>query len=423
VKNNHKYDWVIVGGGASGIAVAEILCREGKSVLLIEKNSQIASETTKVFHEWFHSGSLYSLVPDNLLTLRYLLGATDDLLEYYSGFSKMNLSPTESGISVTGSNGWFNEDRIEYKYKIRKLNPIWMSLVSRSINIINMINNHDWLRRRAGSEYDRSKLMFKHAFNFIPKQIFSSKGFYSALSPDLTINSRLLISDLISVAISKGLEVVSSESVTNIEETKDIVSIKTLTGSYEADNVVICSPDVMSEIFNIPIKTGFAPIAVVENITDDDNSFVELDYYPKKCINLLKKKDGIGQAGGITINNKKDIKPYLDYIISEHKKRNPRINVVDSYIGLKKELVQKGENRNYLYHINKHSPKIWSIVLGKFTLAFSMAPEFYRRVYHKNPTKHVNKNIALVDNNLISKTSWQEIINNKRAKSGNDQTT
>ena len=117
MKNNHKYDWVIVGGGASGIAVAEILCREGKSVLLIEKNRQIASETTKVFHEWFHSGSLYSLVPDNLLTLRYLLGATDDLLEYYSGFSKMNLSPTESGISVTGSNGWFNEDRIEYKYK------------------------------------------------------------------------------------------------------------------------------------------------------------------------------------------------------------------------------------------------------------------------------------------------------------------
>lgn len=68
-----KYDWVIAGGGISGIAIAELLCRDGMSVLLLEKNRQLVSETSKVFHEWMHSGALYSLVPDNLLTLRYLL--------------------------------------------------------------------------------------------------------------------------------------------------------------------------------------------------------------------------------------------------------------------------------------------------------------------------------------------------------------
>ena len=76
-----KYNWIVVGGGISGISVAEILCRGGESVLLIEKNEQLSSETSKVFHEWLHSGSLYSLAPDRLLTLRYLLGATDDLFE------------------------------------------------------------------------------------------------------------------------------------------------------------------------------------------------------------------------------------------------------------------------------------------------------------------------------------------------------
>ena len=93
-----KYDWIVVGGGISGIAISEILCRADKSVLLIEKNEQLSSETSKVFHEWFHSGSLYSLAPDKLLTLRYLLGATDDLFEYYDGFSRMNLKPTESAL-------------------------------------------------------------------------------------------------------------------------------------------------------------------------------------------------------------------------------------------------------------------------------------------------------------------------------------
>ena len=91
--DSNKYDWIVVGGGISGITIAEILCRDGKSVLLLEKNKQLSSETSKVFHEWMHSGSLYSLALDKLLTLRYLLGATDDLFEYYNSFSGMNLCP------------------------------------------------------------------------------------------------------------------------------------------------------------------------------------------------------------------------------------------------------------------------------------------------------------------------------------------
>ena len=51
------YDWIVIGGGISGISIAEILVREGKSVLLLEKNDKLASETSKVFHEWMHSGA------------------------------------------------------------------------------------------------------------------------------------------------------------------------------------------------------------------------------------------------------------------------------------------------------------------------------------------------------------------------------
>ena len=410
---NQKYDWIVVGGGMAGISIAEILCREGKSVLLIEKNSVIASETSKVFHEWMHSGALYSLVPDNLLTLRYLLGATDDLLEYYKGFSRMNLSPTTSGISVLGNDGWFNQGHIEYRYKIRKLNPFWMSLVSRSINIMGMIKQHDWLRRRAGSEYSGSKVNVRHTFNFIHKQLLSKNDFYHVISPDLTMNSRNLISDLISYAIYNGLDIITSEGVKNIIEIDDIVHVDTEGGQYQTDNVVICSPDVTSKMFDIAIKTGFAPIAVVENVPEREKSFVELDYNIKKCINLLKKGDGIGQAGGITVKKEQEINPYLDYVLKEHKKRNPEIKVIDHYVGLKKELVQKGENRNYLYHINQHNTKIWSVVLGKFSLAFSVAPEFFRRIYHKNPSKVVDEHISSFKTNVISKTAWQEIVDNK----------
>ena len=140
-----------------------------------------------------------------------------------------------------------------------------------------------------------------------------------------------------------------------------------------------------------------------------------MDYNSKKCINLLKKGEGIGQAGGISLDREKDIDSYLSYIISEHKKRNPGIKVVDTYVGLKKEIVPKGEDRNYLYHINQIDNHIWSVVLGKFSLAFSMAPEFYRRFYHDNPPKMIDiSSINNVKKGLISESSWKEIIINSR---------
>ena len=151
-------------------------------VLLLEKNEQLVSETSKVFHEWMHSGALYTLVPDNLLTLRYLLGATDDLLEYYASFEKMNCIPTEKGILLQ-SDGWFNNDFIEYRYRIRKTNPIWMSLVSRSVNIIDLIAEHDWLRKRAGSEYGESRIKTRYSFDKIRLTSETTSRIFVTLSP------------------------------------------------------------------------------------------------------------------------------------------------------------------------------------------------------------------------------------------------
>ena len=82
-----KYNWIVVGGGISGIAVAEILCRGGESVLLIEKNL------------------------------------------------------TEPGASVSGS-GWFNNEHMEYRYKKHSYNSVWSSLVSRSKICWEIINDY-----------------------------------------------------------------------------------------------------------------------------------------------------------------------------------------------------------------------------------------------------------------------------------------
>ena len=407
------YDWIVIGGGVSGIAISEILSREGKTVLLLEKNSKLASETSKDFHEWVHSGALYTLAPDNLLTLRYLLGATDDIIEFYSNFPDMNIIPTESGLTLL-DNGWFNDDRIEFRYKSHRLNPVWLSMVSRSIALIDLITKHDWLRRRAGSEYGKSKVKLSYNFSNILKQLSNKKDFFSVQSPDFTMNSRNLLSDILSLAVKNGAEYFTNAKVDSVVELDSYVEVGVGGQTYKSNNIVITSPDAISEFVNIPITESYSPMAIVEGVPEEESSFVELDYYINRCINLLKKKEGIGQAGGISLNNEDKIKDYLKYVIAEHKKRNPSIKVLDTYVGIKKELPKKGQERNYLYHINQNSPKVWSVVLGKFTLAFSMAPEFYRRMYHENPTKVFSMPDTKKSHVDLSKTTWQEIVDTKR---------
>ena len=408
-----SYDWIVIGGGISGIAISEILTRENKSVLLLEKNSELASETSKDFHEWVHSGALYTLVPDNLLTLRYLLGATDDLIEYYSSFPKMNLLAGESGINIK-KRGWFNNDRIEFRYKAHKLNPVWLSMVSRSISIIELLKKHDWLRRRAGSEYGSSKVKTSYRFSKIVELLNNKENFYSIESPDFTMNSRELLKDILLNATNNGLEYFLNTEVKSVKEHENGVQVTGNGNKYLSKNVVITSPDAISKFYKIPIKESYAPMSIVEGVSDNEGSFVELDYYVKKCINLLKKDNGIGQIGGITLQKMSQVESYHKYLISEHQKRNPNLKVLDSYVGIKKELVSNSQDRNYLYHINQNSSNVYSVILGKFTLAFSMAPEFYRRIYKKNPKKYFEFKNDIEYQSVVSNSAWQEIAYRER---------
>lgn len=416
----NKYDWIIVGGGISGITTAEILTREGLSVLLLEKNNTLASETSKVFHEWLHTGALYTLAPDNLNTTRYLLGAIDDLLEFYQSYPGMNLIPSSAGLKLN-KKGWFNNKSIEMHYRNRRLNPVWMSLVSRSINVVEKINSHDWLRRRAGSIYGETRLSWNNWISKVPDMVRENKKFIEIETSDITINSRELISDIFNNAINNGLDVTTGVEVKSIKKIGTEVNILSKNELYTCENVLICAPDLIEKLFDKKIKVSHAPIGVFENVPEEAKNFVELDYYKKNCINLICKGNGIALAGGISVKEA-EIKSYTDFIFKQHKKKFPAIELIDSYVGLKKEIVSSGQDRNYLYHIEKEQENVWSLVLGKFTLAFSSAPELIRRVYGRNPKKIMDIKKTDQINSSISKTSWQEILelNKKRSKNGDD---
>ena len=88
-----------------------------------------------------------------MITLRFILGAIDDLIEFYSSYERMNIIPTKSGLKINNDQqGWFNNHYIHFKYRIknRKITIPWLYGIARSIYLIERIHEHDWLRRRAG---------------------------------------------------------------------------------------------------------------------------------------------------------------------------------------------------------------------------------------------------------------------------------
>ncbi|MDB2398533.1 FAD-dependent oxidoreductase [Planktomarina sp.] len=409
---NPKYEWIVVGGGINGIAIAEILCRNGHKVLLLEKNSKLASETTKEFHEWFHTGALYSLVPDKFATARYLLGAIDDLLRYYSGFVRMNLRVAANGLSIYG-NGWFNDEYILYKYKNRKLNSAWMYSIAKSVCFIETLGSHDWLRRNAGGDELIGRIKMQSILQKMLSVYKENTEYFEVDSPDFTINSRKLLSDLLNMASIQGLEVQCNNKVEKVIELDQKVKVQTQNGEFEGENIVFCSPDLISYLFGENIKHGYAPMGIYEGVSDSQSSFVNLDFNTRNCINLLRKENGYGLAGGITLNDRKDVKDYFNFVHTEHLKLNPQMKLIETYIGIKKEIKNDRFSRNYLYHINRKSKRQWTALLGKFTLFSSLAPEFYRRVYLKNSKRAEELKKQTDMKKLVAPTNWAEITHSE----------
>jgi len=409
------FDWIIVGGGIAGISLSEILTREGHSVALIEKKNKLASATTREFHEWFHTGSLYTLLKDDMKTLKYILGSLDDLLEFYSSFPKMNLQPTDSGLKITDDNkGWFSPNYINFKYRLknRKLILPWLYAIARSIALIDGIRKHDWLRRRAGIlESVTTEYYFPILKNLL-KIVASSNKFYKIETTDFTTNSRDLLKDMIATAEKNGLEIFTKNELLEIKNSNNNIIANCSNNNFHAKNMVVCLGGEIEKFSDLKINKSYAPIAVVKNIKADTKSFVELDCFKKNCINIVTKGKSFGLIGGISLSKKDEVQKYFDFMINEHKKLNPGIEILEKYIGVKNEIFQKKENRNYLFHINpsRKYKNVWSVIPGKFTLVFSMAPEFYRIVYKKNPRKFFNTSSDTGNfSHLIEETVWGEI--------------
>ncbi len=421
--DSKKIEWVVVGAGIAGITAAEILTRNGHQVLLLEKEEELASDTSALFHEWMHFGSLYTFFPGLNRTLRYVLGGLDDLLEYYSDFENMNLSKSDNGILIK-KKGWFSDEKIFFRFKLknRRLVIPWILGIARSVFLIHSIKSHDWLRRKIGETQVKYPDYLYKIPNYIKKIIFHKNDFFEVETADHLMNSRIIIKDLLDTAVSNGLVIKNKTELKSVKKINNSYNLTVYENGQKKEiscfNLALANSKGIAQFIKANTDDTYAPIVVAKNVNNEKRSFVNLDYFPSTCINSIYKGNGIAMLGGISFKNKADCEPYIEYIINENKKINPNLEPLESYIGVKTEVLFKDEDRNYIYSVVQHEiSNIWTLVPGKFSLAFSMAVEFYRKASNQNSqisSKVISKNFKAERQHIkISPHKYHQISSNK----------
>lgn len=460
-----KYDTIIIGAGAAGIATAELMSRNGKNVLLLESNDKVACGASVEHHGWYHMGSLYAIIKSGKF-MKACVKGTGDLLAYYAQFPRMNLSIDTEGNLKTNSktnNNWFTGQKIHYvvachndqDFKnyansslITYLSAVmrrlaWHFSVRRFVKRHVNYHNYQWsnddvaikkVTDRTGFMKNRSrinKLRISEA-EIDQRTHIEIEGF------DQTMNSELILSDLLNAFIKNGGELKTNSCVTNVKHEDQGILVFCENATFCGSNVIVCCGKwtdqvVIGESNNTSLKKTMSPLMVVHPKICAEN-FVRLTPFVDRTINhIIHKTNDLEYSvigSGFFTNelqneNENEINKLNKLFTSRVEEVFPKLHqskCLEIYWGTKTENSNTWDERNYAYSIEEKEPNIWQVVPGKFSLIFSLAIQVYKTVYEDVPSESgVDLDDSFVDNiqmrhaDIINKNVKIEINKQPRA--------
>lgn len=427
--SDRKYDVVVVGAGIAGLATAELFARDGLSVLLLEKNQHVCSESSGAHHEWFHFGSLYAIFPSNDF-MRTLVGGIDDLLAYYSDFPGMNLRVDQSGgLQVVDAPGaWIRDEPIEYivtarndpDFSLREFNGAvgyskklfflltWEFAIKQFISRHQRFHSFDWRSGQASEWVPR-----KGWWNYSRDVIFSVTDLDAALDRhthfrvpgfDRPMNSSLIVGDLLRSFLEAGGELRVGTSVRDVSPTPGGGAEVGLEDDRRVHgrHVVITSGRTLNKFLeesDARLKVVSSPLLVVYPAVCRQN-FVRLTPFPEKTMNHLRHSaEGrpyslIGGSYFANLGDEEGGACACRELVNMAQSAFPEIEgaeVVEPYESCKVEMTGGRFERNYQYHVKELEAGVYAAVPGKFSLGFSLALDLFKKITGRTPPSHKMK--------------------------------
>jgi glycine/D-amino acid oxidase-like deaminating enzyme len=385
---NARSDFLVLGGGIAGLAIAELLQRSGASVVLLEKNETLCSEASAEQQGWFHTGALYTALPGNFFC-RTLVGNLDDLIDYYSVFPNMNLR-VDKHIYTADREGWFSNRTNFYMYADRKS-------VGWQWKLPWIIALHRAKRRMSWFEMLDASRSLSHQMGFGSKPIRSvvhaspidvnlPTSAFTLKSRDRAMNTRLIATDLLRSYLSCGGVVKTNVIAKSVDHNQ--VTATNNAGeaeTFQARHIILAAGK-NCHLFSDEIKVFTSPLLVVSPALTDIN-FVNMSPHVEQTINhIYHQYDGIDYSviGNASYHDAQTATPEFmrratSKLFALAKKLFPGLEQAPAavFYGYKTELTRSSSIRNYLYHIRDYENYTLALP-GKFSLCFSLAANVCR---------------------------------------------
>lgn len=382
-------DFAVVGGGIAGLAIAEMLQRAGASVVLLEKNRTLCSGASAEQQGWFHTGALYTALPNNFFC-RTMVGNLDDLMDYYSGFPNMNLR-VDKHISTMTQEGWFANRTNFYVYTSTE-GVSWAWKLPWSIALRRAKRRMSWFETLDASR----SLSHQLGFGAKPLQYVVHNNrlglnldhtAFALKSRDRAMHTQLIASDLLRSFLAAGGEVKTRAAVQRLD--KGAVAV-TLDGGGQVARIAarhtILATGKDTTAFESNTKVFISPLLVVYPALSDIN-FVRMSPHMEQTINhLCHRINGleyslIGNAvyhdaqqvnGEVLEKVRANMQGLARKVFGDFDEKGS-----DLFFGYKTEVSSSSFIRNYLYHIIDRGHYTLTLP-GKFSLCFSLAANVCR---------------------------------------------
>lgn len=439
-----KYEVVIVGGGIAGLATAEMFARSGLKTLLLEKQEKLCMETSGLHHEWFHFGSLYAILPQTQF-FRTLVGGIEDVLDYYRDFNGMNLRIDGEGklVKINRQNAWFRQDNLVYAiattndndFSLRKAKRIdeiarkmvmklsWGKAIKRFVSRHNRFYKYDWRRGCASRWIPRAgwfDYSEEHLQNFENDELTLASTHISMQSYDCPMNAYSIISDLTKSLISNGGEFLSCAKFLDYRKKSNRIEVVYDNGTIATNRLILASGKALQEQSKerIKVKSVLSPLLVVAPAVCSSN-IVRLTPFMDQTINHLKHSvEGreyslIGGGYFAPPNDGEAIRRASHQLLEKAQTVFPKMadaKLTRLYFSTKSEILSSKARRNYLYKIDKIERDVYTIVPGKFSLAFSLAVNTFKEVMGRCPQTYTSYHSDLDVDGFIAPIKHKSIM-------------
>ena len=355
-----------------------------------------------------------------------MIGGVEDLLQYYLGFPGMNIALMDRGhLSFPQADGaWFRDEPIEYivcarndpDFDMRSFNGLqdyakklfflitWEMAIKQFISHHQRFHKHNWAAAVAASQWIPRAGWMDYSRDVITKP--NNPGInldrdthFRIVGYDRPMRAPRIISDLVRSFLGSGGEVKTGTKVERVVRTGKTTRLETPVGSIVASTVLVAAGRWTGGFLNRTesVKVVSSPLLVVYPAVSNTN-FVRMTPFVEKSINHLNHDingHSYSLIGGGYFADPDDAEAVAvasEQLLAMARTVFPKMvgaTVLEAYLGCKTEIVPRGGERNYQYFIRKVDDGMFILLPGKFSLAFSLAVNAYKRLTSKEPASHI----------------------------------